>query len=196
MGVYKALFMLILAFPASAEVYIYHGKNGEKLISDRPMQGYHLVSRRDSVENAGHILANRPVKTGGSKQFRSYINQASVRYGVDAALIEAVIHVESSFNPEAVSSAGAKGLMQLMPQTALQYRVKDRANPRDNIDGGVKHLKQLMQQFNGRLPLVLAAYNAGATAVIKYKGIPPYPETQRYVGKVLKQHARYREFRY
>lgn len=190
------LILLALALPVSADIYVYRGENGEKLLTDRPMPGYQLISRRPDYEYAGRIAANRPIRTGGPEPFQNYIRAASNRHGVDAALIEAVIEVESSFDPDAVSRAGAMGLMQLMPATAEQYRVTNRANPEENINAGVLHLAGLMQQFDGELPLALAAYNAGATAVKKYRGIPPYPETERYVDKVLKAHARFREFRY
>ncbi len=180
------------AIPACAEIYIYRGDNGERMVTDKPMPGFRLMSKQDSIQNAGRILANRPIDSGGPALFQSYIRSASDRYGVDPALIEAVIQVESNFDPDALSSAGAQGLMQLMPQTAKQYKVKDRRNPRENINAGVKHLSHLMTRFEGRLPLVLAAYNAGAGAVERYNGIPPYPETQRYVQKVMNAHARNR----
>lgn len=190
-----ALAVAITAPAAVAEVFIYRGPDGERLISDRPMPGYTLVRRQDSMRNAGQLLANRPIETGGPGLFQSYIRAASHRYGVEHALIEAVIEVESDFDPNAVSSAGAQGLMQLMPLTAAEYNVRDRRNPRENINAGVKHLAKLIERFRGNLPHVLAAYNAGAGAVERHQGIPPYPETERYVKKVLSAHAKYRAYR-
>jgi len=191
--------LLIVAFPAMAEIYIYQGPNGERLITDRPPHSssqYDLVAKRDSLSDAGHIMANRPVTVGGPNAFQAYINSASVRYKVDAALIEAIIKVESDFDPNAVSKAGATGLMQLMLPTAQYYKVNNRFNPRQNIHGGVAHLRDLLDRYKNELPLVLAAYNAGPTAVTRYRGIPPFPETRRYISKVLKAHDEFRRFRY
>lgn len=181
---------------AHAEIYFYRGPDGEKMVSDRPIRGYQLVSQRDTVKYAGYILANRPISTGGPTRFKSYIHAASQEFGVDPALVEAVIQVESGFDPNAISHKGATGLMQLMAATANQYQVKDRHNPRENINAGVRHLRNLMDRFNGKIPLVVAAYNAGASAVERYDGIPPYPETRRYVSKVMNFHSQYRLLRY
>ncbi len=121
--------------------------------------------------------------TNGS--FSQLISQAAEKYGVDADLIEAVIQAESNFDADAVSSAGAQGLMQLMPATARSLGVTDAFDPVQNINGGVKLLSQLLNQYDGNVKLALAAYNAGPGAVAKYHGIPPYKETQKYVSRVL-----------
>jgi soluble lytic murein transglycosylase-like protein len=117
--------------------------------------------------------------------FRSEIRDISLRHGVSASLVEAVIRVESGFNPAAVSPRGAQGLMQLMPATAAGLGVPDSFDPRTNIEGGVRHLRALIDRFPQRVDLAVAAYNAGEGAVTHYAGIPPYPETQHYVRKVL-----------
>jgi hypothetical protein len=118
-------------------------------------------------------------------QFDAYITAAALKYSVDPKLIKAVIQQESGFNPTAHSSAGAGGLMQLMPGTAAGLGVTNVNNPAQNIDGGTKFLSGLLKQFNGNVSLALAGYNAGAGAVKKYGGIPPYAETQNYVKKIL-----------
>ena len=115
------------------------------------------------------------------------IQEISGRYGVDPALVHAVIGAESAFNPWAISRTGAQGLMQLMPRTASALGVRDSFNPRDNIEGGVRHLGYLIDRYSGNVSLALAAYNAGAGAVDYYGGIPPYPETQQYVQKILQR---------
>jgi len=112
------------------------------------------------------------------------IDAAAARHNVDPSLVRAVVKVESNFNPHAVSRKGAVGLMQLMPSTARQLKVADPYDPQQNIDGGVRHLKQLLENFNGNVPLSLAAYNAGEGAVTRSNGIPQYKETQNYVKQI------------
>ncbi len=114
----------------------------------------------------------------------SAIEQAARRHNVDANLVRALIHVESNFNSKAVSRKGAMGLMQLMPSTARQLKVTNPFDPDQNVDAGVRHLKQLLQDFNGNVKLSLAAYNAGAGAVHRSAGIPNYAETRNYVSRI------------
>ena len=123
--------------------------------------------------------------------FSRIVETASRAHGVEGRLVHAVIWAESSYNPKAVSPSGAAGLMQLMPETAKRYGVRDTFDPAQNIDGGVKHLKGLLDQFDGDLELVVAAYNAGANAVVRAGNrIPPYPQTAAYVPKVIAYYHR------
>ena len=115
------------------------------------------------------------------------IREIAARHGVDPDLVEAVIRVESAFNPRAVSNKGAQGLMQLMPRTASALGVRNVFDPYQNIEGGVRHLRYLLDRYPGNVPLALAAYNAGEKAVDQYRGIPPYGETTQYVQKILGQ---------
>jgi soluble lytic murein transglycosylase-like protein len=127
-----------------------------------------------------------PLSARGARWKRD-IHEVAERYGVDPVLVHAVIDAESAFNPWAVSAKGAQGLMQLMPRTASALGVRDSFNPRENIEGGVRHLRYLLDRYPADLSLVLAAYNAGEGAVDYYGGIPPFPETQQYVQRILRR---------
>ncbi|MGP4844028.1 lytic transglycosylase domain-containing protein [Marinobacter sp. 1Y8] len=118
------------------------------------------------------------------KPFSNEIKTAATEFGVDPALVRAVIHAESAFNPSALSPKGAQGLMQLMPATAMELGVKNAMMATDNIRGGVNYLALMLKRFNGDISLAAAAYNAGPGAVSKYDGIPPYAETKAYVKRV------------
>ena len=142
------------------------------------------IPSRPHSRKAGNVWAE------AARSLDAYVRQTAERYEVDPLLIDSVIHAESNYNPVAVSPKGAQGLMQLMPGTARRFTVTDTFNPAENIDGGVRYLKYLLDLFGDqRSPerLALAAYNAGEGAVAKYGGIPPYRETTQYVNKVVKR---------
>ena len=127
------------------------------------------------------IDTNKPTKS----QILDLVTSVSKKHGVDDKLVKALIKQESGFNPKAKSHAGAMGLMQLMPSTAKGLGVTDPMNPVQNVEGGVKYLKSMLDRYNGNVILALAAYNAGPGAVDKYTGVPPYKETQNYVKNIL-----------
>jgi soluble lytic murein transglycosylase-like protein len=129
------------------------------------------------------------------RELEGTIARHSRRQQLDPALISAIIKAESDFDPDAVSRAGAIGLMQLMPQTAVRLEVRDPFNPEENIAGGARYVRYLLDRFHGNLPLALAAYNAGATRVEQYNTLPPIHETRRYVKKVLRFYRQYDERR-
>jgi len=125
--------------------------------------------------------------------YAAEIRAAAGRFGVDEALVRAIVHAESAFNPNAVSHKGAQGLMQLIPATADRFNVADPFDPAQNIAGGVQYLAWLLDRFDDNITLAAAGYNAGEGNVDRYGGVPPFDETQRYVGRVATLHARYRE---
>jgi soluble lytic murein transglycosylase-like protein len=138
------------------------------------------------------VYAQRRFTVDSHSRYASQIQAAAMANNIEAALIRAVISVESGYNPSAVSRAGAVGLMQLMPETAQRYNVTDRHDPEQNIHGGAEYLHDLLRMFNYDLRLTIAAYNAGEQAVMKYGNrIPPYRETLAYVPKVMKFYKRY-----
>ena len=143
------------------------------------------VPRPESVNSKKTAVR---VKTG----YHAIIQQAGRRHGVEAALIQAIIMAESSYNPRAVSNRGAAGLMQLMPATAASMGVKDKFDPEHNIDGGVRYFKRMLVRFDGDTRLALAAYNAGARKVRQYNGIPPYKATRSYIARVFKYYQTYK----
>lgn len=180
---------------AHAAIYVYQLPDGSRIISDHALKSndYKLIRTSKTVGGVGALAASssRQVFRSRPSYYDRLIIRTANEYALDPALVKAVMHVESAFNPYATSKKGASGLMQLMPKTAAKYGVTDIYDPVQNVSAGVQYLKYLMGRYNNKHKLVLAAYNAGPSAVARYKGIPPYRETRRYVKRVMKFKRRY-----
>lgn len=178
---------------ALADIYRYEDDEGVVHFTDVPTDRRFKLFMRDFKKDQ---RLRTTFRLGGCarnpEEFAPIINQCAIEYGVDKSLVQAVIHAESGYNPNAVSPKGATGLMQLMPKTAQGLKVNDSFNPTENIRGGVRYLRFLLDTFKGDVSLALAAYNAGLSKVAKYGGIPPYSETRTYVAKVLNYQKTYR----
>jgi len=187
------LALLAVSAPVRADIYKYEDPDGTLHFTDAPTDKRFKVFMKDIKKDKKLRTAFK--LTGYARdpaQFEPIIASCSREFGVDSSLVKAVIHAESGYNPSAVSPKGAQGLMQLMPKTAQGLKVADCMNPSDNIRGGVRYLRFLLDTFKGNESLALAAYNSGLSKVAKYGGIPPYPETQDYVAKVLSYRNNYR----
>ncbi len=188
--------LLALASTAHADIYKHVDDNG--VISFSNAKGSRgTLYAKDRKKAPAATKAFLPSDTSPERfhRYDTYIHQAALLYQIPEALIRAVIKVESNYDPRAVSRANARGLMQLIPETAERMMVQDIHDPRQNIFGGVRYLRILANLFNGDLELTVAAYNAGENAVIRYGGIPPFEETQGYVVKVLTYYRQYRSNR-
>jgi len=175
-------------------VYRYKQSNGAALLTNVPQRSLTLVST-SAYQSFDKGWTGSLFKSANWKLNREAYNDTILAMAnsksVDPALVRAVIHAESSFNPTAVSRTGAMGLMQLMPGTAARFGVGNAFDPQENIRGGVTYLRFLLDKFNGDIRLAAAGYNAGEGAVMKYGGVPPYNETTEYVARVLDLHGKY-----
>lgn len=177
------LFLILVASgaacpPIHADIFMYIDSEGVLHFSNTPTNSNYRLYIKERPK--------RSLTDGTPAQYDRLIHEAAAAHGISPALIKAVIKAESNFDPVAVSRKGAKGLMQIMPENFSRLDIADPFNPRQNIMGGVRYVKILHRRYDGKLPLVLAAYNAGPNAVDQYKDIPPFPETQAYVEKVMK----------
>ncbi len=175
------------AHPSVAEVYFYRDKDGVMHFTNTPSsQKYRPYFKEAYKYRVPAFSADTDLA-----QYRRFIDEAARRHGISKALLKAIIKVESDYNPRAVSRKGAKGLMQIMPENFDVCDIENPFDPRQNIMGGTRFLKKLLERFGGDLTKAVAAYNAGAGAVERCNGIPPFEETRNYVSKVLRLYRRY-----
>ncbi len=193
---FSFLIALLLIAPSltQADIYKYVDKYGRVILTDKPRNDNYklLVKTWKGWEEKKSSIAYDKFKINKTR-YASTIAYYASRYRLPKSLLDAVITAESAYDPNAISRAGAVGLMQLMPETAKRYGVGNRRNPSDNVNGGTRYLRDLLKMFDNKLELALAAYNAGEGAVKEHGNkVPPYKETQNYVKKVI---AYYREYR-
>jgi hypothetical protein len=194
--------LLAVAGAAGADVYKYRAANGTLIFTNAPS-----VPAPKAKLPPLPLIPSAPVlgfrsrgvfgtlamlgAPGGPTGYDALIREIAGRYDVEYALVKAIIKAESGFNRNAVSRAGARGLMQLMPGTAADHQVRNVFHPAENIEGGVRHLRMLLDRYGGNLPLAVAAYNAGAGRVDDAGGVPPIAETREYLGRVLRYRSGY-----
>ena len=196
-----AVVVLTAALGASADIYQYVDPQGVIHFTNVKNDPRYRVYIRGDRALRANGYAGTPASYGVPPserdparftRFDEWIHDAATLYQIPEQLVRAVIKVESDYDPRAISVSGARGLMQLMPDTAMRLEVRDIDDPRENIFGGVRFLRILANDFNGDLELTIAAYNAGGEAVIRFGGVPPYAETRNYVVKVTQYYHRYR----
>lgn len=197
---------IILATAATssqaANMYIYKDKGGQVLLTNvNPSGNFNKFTKQVKVTHYKDPIAQQatfssnynptytPSTSSGSRStYDAYIVASAARHGVDPALLKAMMHTESAFNPNARSPVGAQGLMQLMPATARRFSVNNPWNPAENIEGSAKYLAWLLRKFNNKVEFAVAGYNAGEGNVMKYGGIPPFKETRNYVQRVMNRY--------
>jgi len=177
--------LLFIASTASSDVFKYIDENGVTCYTDAPLgkKNQKIISEKSNKVIPDKKKVEKPLAVNAD--YSSYVQKSAQKYEIEPELIHAVIRTESNGNHKAVSKKGAMGLMQLMPSTANDMNVGNPFNPEENIDGGTRYLRYLIEKFNGNVTLALAAYNSGPKTVEKYGNVPPITETRQYVDRVL-----------
>jgi soluble lytic murein transglycosylase len=184
------LFAATAPTPALADIFLYVDNEGVMHFSNAPTHNRYRVYMKESSGTPAEVEKSAKPDTD---KYDPLISESCGLHGVDFALVKAIIRAESSFDPYAISSKGAEGLMQLMPETSKKLNIANPFDPHENIKGGVKYLRYLLDRFNYDLKLSLAAYNAGETTVSQVNGVPNYRETKSYISEVLRYYKEYKK---
>ena len=184
-GIWGLLLLAVAAAPALGDIYMYRDADGVMHFTNTPSSPQYKVYIR-TPKLRFYTPAN-------ADAYDRIIQEAARRHGVNFNLVKAIIRAESSFNPQAVSKKGARGLMQIMPQNYATLDISDPFDPHQNIMGGTRYFRTLCDRYQGELALSLSAYNAGPTVVDRYQRIPPFPETEQYVERVLRYYRHYKD---
>ena len=190
------LFIIMVTTGVLCISWIHDNKRLARAVDKKPLAGNVIIPGSLPQKHSDNITESGSSSINGKNAecfLHPIVIQAASRHQVDPALVKAIIMAESGYNARAISKKGAKGLMQLMPATAQALGVEDAFNPKQNISGGVRYFKQLVDQFNGDVTLALAAYNAGSRNVRHYQGIPPFKATRCYIKKVFKYYQIYKD---
>ena len=182
---FQVCLLILTVTSARADIYRYEDDEGIVHFTDAPTDRRFKIFMRDLKKDRRLRTKLQLASSVNPAEYEQIISSCATKYGVNPSLIKAVIHAESGYNPNAVSRKGASGLMQLMPDTARSLKVSNSFDPKDNVEGGVKYLRFLLDTFRGDVSLAVAAYNAGLNKVARYGGVPPYNETRTYVNRVL-----------
>ena len=184
-GIYTFLYIMIaVVTPLYADIYVYADRAGVLHFTNVPTSSQSSSYKVYIKENP-----KQPLASYNEDLYDHVISEASNKHGVPFSLLKALIKTESDFNPMAISSDGARGLMQLMPENIKSLKIKNPFDPRENIMGGTRFLRQLIDRFKGKLSLAIAAYNAGPGVVEKYQRVPPFQETENFVEQVMKYYS-------
>jgi soluble lytic murein transglycosylase len=179
-----AAILLLVSLPAAADIYRYIDENGVMHFTNAPTTGKFKLYMKER---------QRFISNLDNKKYDPIIAEAATRFDLEAPLLKAVIKAESDFDPNAVSHKGAKGLMQIMPQNYPLLNVSNPFDPHQSINAGARYLRDMLDRYQGKIGLSLAAYNAGPGAVDRFKGVPPYQETEEYIARVMRYYHRYKD---
>ncbi len=175
--------LLLVSLPAVADIYRYIDENGVMHFTNAPNSSKFKLFMKER---------QRFISNLDNKKYDPIIAEAATRFDLEAPLLKAVIKAESDFDPNAVSNKGAKGLMQIMPQNFPMLNVSNPFDPHQSINAGARYLREMLDRYDGKLGLTLAAYNAGPGAVDRHNGVPPYQETEEYIERVMRYYHRYK----
>ncbi|MBS1269181.1 MAG: Soluble lytic murein transglycosylase [Gammaproteobacteria bacterium] len=188
LGLYSVVLVALAALVPAMEIVTPTGRLAQAAPwgEPPPRHGFTVVTEHRRVPYVPVTAQPRSTLRTVRSRYDLLIESVARRHDVESALVKAIVQAESAFDPWAVSRSGAQGLMQVLPETASRFAIDDLSDPRENLNAGVRYLKQMLERFDGDVTMAVAAYNAGPNAVRRYRGVPPYSETRRYLSKVMR----------